>query len=335
VDIVIIGAGLSGLACCYHLQMQTDAKIVIYDRNGIAGGASGIAAGLIHPYAGPKCKLNWLGYQAEKEALSLFHAASCEPVQRGIFRPCITDEQKASFFACSQKHPETKWWDEAMVKEKAPFLTPLAGLFIPQGLAIDTKQYLENLWKVCQSNGATLELTSIEHLDDLKKFDKVIVATGAHVHTLCGKKQFKISQLKGQTLELALPENQVVPSFAINGSAYLVMSKATHSCTVGATFERQFDDILPNRKGEMLIRQKLREFAPTLADLPLLNHKADLRAYTQDKMPKIYRLSEKEWCITAMGSKGLLYHGLVAKLLVQAMLADDLSLLPQTLTVED
>lgn len=324
--IAIVGAGLSGLASCYHLQKKTSAKITVFDHKGVAGGASGIAAGLFHPYQGPKLKLNFRGLEAEQETRALFDEVHSSPMQRGILRPIMNDEQMEHFSALSQKEKENVWLNENEVLQKAPFLTAREALFIPQGLAICTKTYLENLWKLCEKKGAKLFIQKIDDRSELQEFDRVIYATGAYINELVKDKPLPISKLKGQTLELFLPEQFEITPFAIHASTYLVFSQKR--CMVGATFERKFLDCLPTKEGELEIRKKLSEFAPSFSHLPLASHKAELRAYTQDKMPKIFRLSEKEWVITAMGSKGLLFHALVAKLLASALLADDTSLIP-------
>ena len=56
--IAIIGGGFSGLAAAYYLLENCKANSTVYDPLGIGGGASGIAAGLLHTYAGLHCKLN-------------------------------------------------------------------------------------------------------------------------------------------------------------------------------------------------------------------------------------------------------------------------------------
>lgn len=49
----VIGAGLAGVAIAWHLLGGATAtqpiKVHVYDKAGIAGGASGAAAGLLHP----------------------------------------------------------------------------------------------------------------------------------------------------------------------------------------------------------------------------------------------------------------------------------------------
>ena len=58
--IAIIGAGLAGLAVAYHiLNKNQNCTVTLFDQKGIAAGASGIAAGLLHPFVGARSKRNF------------------------------------------------------------------------------------------------------------------------------------------------------------------------------------------------------------------------------------------------------------------------------------
>ncbi|WP_435212317.1 NAD(P)/FAD-dependent oxidoreductase [Streptomyces sp. bgisy034] len=53
-DVAVVGAGLAGLACAYHLaERAPDREIVVIDAEGPAAGASGRGTGLLGPRAGP------------------------------------------------------------------------------------------------------------------------------------------------------------------------------------------------------------------------------------------------------------------------------------------
>lgn len=45
VDVAIIGAGITGLSVAFHLRERTDAEIVVFDRDGVGAGASGVQPG--------------------------------------------------------------------------------------------------------------------------------------------------------------------------------------------------------------------------------------------------------------------------------------------------
>ncbi|TXS46169.1 FAD-binding oxidoreductase [Streptomyces sp. uw30] len=53
-DVAVVGAGLAGLACAYHLAERAPGRdIVVIDAEGPAAGASGRGTGLLGPRAGP------------------------------------------------------------------------------------------------------------------------------------------------------------------------------------------------------------------------------------------------------------------------------------------
>ena len=103
--IAILGAGFSGLATTWHLLKQKNAEIVVFDPVGIGGQTSGIAAGLLHPYAGVHAKQNKNGYEGLQATLELLEVASNElgrPVTKntGLLRVAIYYSQ--TFFSSSK-----------------------------------------------------------------------------------------------------------------------------------------------------------------------------------------------------------------------------------------
>lgn len=51
----VVGAGFAGVAAAWHLMQQGSqvgpTEVHLYDVAGLAGGASGAAAGLLHPFS--------------------------------------------------------------------------------------------------------------------------------------------------------------------------------------------------------------------------------------------------------------------------------------------
>ena len=96
--IAIIGAGFAGVAVAYHLMLRCaeglddspavptatadelptsrrrPVEVHLFDEKGIAGGASGVAAGLLHPYT-PRGKIIWRGVEGVAATLALVAAA--------------------------------------------------------------------------------------------------------------------------------------------------------------------------------------------------------------------------------------------------------------------
>ena len=330
-NIAIVGAGFSGLATCYHLlQSGKCQKVTLFDRQGIGSGASGMAAGLVHPYGGTKAKLSYHAEAALTQTLKLLQPASqAEQVAlfTGILRPCTTHEQREHFSHCC--HTDTEWWDEHKVQKTIPNLNLLPALYIRSGIAVHTMRYLQGLWKACQKMGATLEIRAIQSLKELAAFDHVISCTGAYAETIMETENLGIKKLKGQILQLEWPQDLAPLALPLISDGYLVASDKPGFCYAGATFEREFSSEVPDRKkAEEEIRKKVKAFSPLYSELAFVDCKAGLRGYTKNKLPLIARLSQKEWAISGLGSKGLLYHAWVAKLTCKAILDNTLDHIP-------
>jgi glycine/D-amino acid oxidase-like deaminating enzyme len=78
--VCVVGAGFAGASTAFHLlERANDAgmsvDVTLVDEVGIAGGASGVAAGLLHPYT-PRGKTIWRGVEGVREAKRLIEAAT-------------------------------------------------------------------------------------------------------------------------------------------------------------------------------------------------------------------------------------------------------------------
>ena len=78
--VCVVGAGFAGASTAFHLlERANDAgasvDVTLMDEIGIAGGASGVAAGLLHPYT-PRGKTIWRGVEGVREAKRLIEAAT-------------------------------------------------------------------------------------------------------------------------------------------------------------------------------------------------------------------------------------------------------------------
>lgn len=74
----IIGGGLGGLASAIHLA-QKGYQITIFDEFDVGfGGASAVAAGLLHPLT-PKCNLIWNGNECFSKAINIMSDLDATP----------------------------------------------------------------------------------------------------------------------------------------------------------------------------------------------------------------------------------------------------------------
>ncbi|KAI9016734.1 FAD dependent oxidoreductase [Hyaloraphidium curvatum] len=74
-DVVIVGAGITGISVAYHLSRLTDLRIVVLDSRGVSEGATGRNGGLLWPFLDPEWKAfkEKYGLDEAKRAVELEH----------------------------------------------------------------------------------------------------------------------------------------------------------------------------------------------------------------------------------------------------------------------
>ncbi|MFT4551662.1 MAG: glycine/D-amino acid oxidase-like deaminating enzyme [Chlamydiales bacterium] len=335
--IAILGAGLSGIATCWHLLQGEKIEITLFDPNGIAGGASGVAPGLLHTFCGPKAKKPWkadIGFQATCDLLKIssLHLESDVADFSGIFRPAVSEKQLENFKKSHEKYEKLEWWSDKTSSEKISAISPLSGLFIKDGIVVNCRKYLKGLWLACENLGARLNKRTILSLDELEEFDSVVIAMGAATKKIKELHSVPFTPIKGQLLELSWPKNLPPLPVALNSKAYIVMSSNKQSCIVGSTFERDFIDESPELVEHLqIIRENAEALYPPLKEMKVIGHFAGIRASASKNQnrPLVGRMNKRCWLITGMGSKGLLYHAWLGNLLSKAILADNDECIPQ------
>jgi glycine/D-amino acid oxidase-like deaminating enzyme len=325
--IAIIGAGFSGLAMAWHfLQSAPNPQITLFDAKGIGGGASGLAAGLLHPFSGAHAKLNWMGREGMASTLKLLKAAAAfagEELyqQNGILRPAVDEDQVKDYRQCAEKYPETCWLDVQEVQKRVKGIAPFPALWIQDGVAVDCPRYLQALWAICAAAGGEFFPVAIQRLDELKEYDCVVVAAGAALINYPEFQHIALKPLKGQILLLEWPKQVPPLPFPVNSYMYLVMDRSRTLCWAGSTFERNALSEAPDMEtAKALILPDVFKLIPDLAHVPVRQCLAGMRAVTSDHKPLYGRFGDKLWGITGLGSKGLLYHAYCAEQLVKEIL---------------
>lgn len=335
----VLGAGFAGLAVTWHLLQYTRGAVTIdlFDPEPIGKGVSGLSSGLLHAYGGKHARRSWhasKGIDATHQLITEASRSINQPVilSKGILRPAVSDEQATDFKRCGQFHDDTAWWDAKQCEEKVPHLVVKeGGLFIKTGLTIDVPTYLEGLWQGCARLGTQFHQRSIVDMKELEAFDHVIFALGHKLKAFAPFQSVPIRPIKGQILELGWPADLPPLPFSLISQGYLVMGKQQNTCIAGATFEREFKNEKPDTDVAIpLIMSKITPFFPALAKAQILSCHAGIRATSPENhhLPLVGRISEKQWYITGLGSKGLLYHAWLGDLLAQAILNNDPSVFP-------
>ena len=325
--IAILGAGFSGLATCWHLlQYKTTdypIEIVVFDPKGIGGGTSGIAAGLLHPFAGAHAKYNlWgrEGMQATQRLLDIASTALKQPVAQytGMLRLATTKELHDDYLQCSLINPDVTWIASGKCPEYAPQAVPHDGILIKEGISVYSGLYLQGLWLACENKGAKLEKIACENLESLNDYDVIVVATGAGTMQFPELRHLPINTVKGQIIEYAWSSNVLPLSIPLNALGYVVMSPALTSCYAGSTYERDYQTEGPDLQAALNeIIPKVAPMLPSITTSKVLDCRAGMRATTRSRLPICKQVTTKCWVIAGMGSRGLLYHALMGETLAR------------------
>lgn len=319
--IAVIGAGFCGLAVCWRLLQTTRHQVTLFDPRGIGGEASGISAGLLHPYAGLHSKLNWRGLEgmaAAKELLAVAENALGKPVAdySGILRPAFTAEQIADFQLCASRYSDVEWLTPEQASARIPGLPRVPALFIPSGITVDSPLYLEGLWKACERLGAQKVSRKVNSVDDLQGYDTIAACLGASTPLFRETQALPLSLVKGQILELEWPAGLFPLPCSLNSQVYVTMLNG--KCMAGSTYERGFINALPDQEtAKRILIPKIEELYPPLREAKILGARAGIRAVTPNHIPSLVKHSDKLYSLTGLGSKGLLYHALMAQQLVE------------------
>lgn len=322
--IAIVGAGFCGLALAFNLSSHLEVTLI--DSLPIGGGTSGMAAGLLHPFAGAHSKLNWRGfegYQATCELLDIASHSLTRSVigQKGILRLALNADQQLDYSRCADAYPsEVKWLQSEQVQELYCHLVAAPGLWIEKGLIVHSSLYLEGLWKACAGRVRFVQ-SKVHSLAELDEYDQVVLAAGGTVNQFSELASCCLTALKGQVLTLRWPEGISPLTLAVNSYVYALMSESKQTCLVGGTFERNYHCLEPDieyAKKELL--PKLEAMLPVLTGAKVVECRAGVRSVTPTHLPLVQQFGPQQWVIAGMGSKGLLYHALMAKELANLIL---------------
>lgn len=291
--IAILGAGFAGLSVAWHLQKLIPCAITLFDKKGIGGGASGIATGLLHPYAGEQGRRSL--HATEALAAAQLMIPEDVIVQRGIYRYVQNEEQKAMFLSHAEKYGDVRQDGDNR-------------FFITSGMTIDCPRYLGYL-----ASSHTLIIGEVPSLDALKDFDAIVVAAGAGTKDLLSG--LPISTLKGQVLKC----RGKPPEASSICKGYIALTSEPDTCFVGSTYERGDMTESPNLQfAQQELFPKVGFFYPEVENLEVLEARAAFRVTRVGHyLPIAERIDDRTWVLTALGSRGLLYHACFGEKIAQ------------------
>lgn len=318
--IAIVGAGFSGLGAAYHL-LKRGGMVTLFDVKGVGGGASGVASGLLHPYPGESARPSWMGQEGMEETRTLLRLVGNKVYKEsGILKVAVTPKQENAFQKLAKRYEDVEWWDAEKCHAFVQGSHFLPGVFVKSGITVHARLYLKGLWGVCETLGATLEKRHVS-LSDLGEFDVVILAAGAGVGAFKTGENLGLRFNKGQILVCKKPKYFSLESSLI-GKGYLAFSENKDKCYVGSTYERDYITKEPclGTATELIFKQ-ISQFLPSYGSFHVEECRSEMRVVSPHGYhPIAKKVGENLYVMTAMGSRGLLYHALLGKQLAQEIL---------------
>lgn len=289
--IAIIGEGIAGLACAFYLKENAQITVFASDK-----GASYAAAGMMHKFVGDtghKSVYADEAYEASAHILESFPSDCYKKTP--ILRKILTSNMKEGFF--NYKGTDIEFMDEDNVK-------------ILDGYLIDVPKYLEKLKTFLAKHKVNFVKQFILPNSDFSEFDYVLICAGYGIKELMP--DLKMKYLKGQAF---IYDNVYEHKLPLIAKGYL--APFSDKVVIGSTYERQFTTAEPDLgKAHALLKDPIScHFKPYDEKTPRSVLAGVRVAHPNFNHPKVIKRDDKTFVITGLGSRGLLYHGFLGKLM--------------------
>ena len=314
-DVVIAGGGVIGCATAYFLAAEHGLRVVVVERDGIASGASGGAAGELgavgrHRFSEAFTRFIIRGIELHTELAPALREESGVDYLLGdipLLRPAFDEPEAAGLREQMRWQRElglaVEWLDADAVRGLGTWLTPEAiGAASTTELQLEAYPFALAVAQAAEHHG--VEIRAGEVTGVLRDGDRavgvrigseelaagaVLVATGpwaVHAGAWVGT-EVPVSPLRGQIVHLAPPEGMPMPQHAIFHESGYVLPKAGGDLLAGTTQELAGFDRQPTSEAQDGIMEAAVRLAPAVIDAPIRDLTACLRPSTPDGLPII------------------------------------------------
>lgn len=357
-EIVVIGAGICGATIANELLERGKAVCVINTAASPATVCSNHAYAIAHPHIGkgsPRLlRLTRIAFLlAEARWKNIW-------LQHGIFQP--TKKDKMFDRAQTMEHLRSLELDVdmAMVMDtkKAQRVCGIeqSGVWLPRGAGLNlyeaSKQMLRShnlLTYIWNTRISRLEKgVKAWHLFDAKNklvvsADKVVIACAMEAKLLMSGIDIRLplrpvrGQLSIFSIQKGDPWVKKLPSVGISGDGYCLpatlLDDGTYQWIVGPSFDESEDDLTPRDESDDFNREQAKDLVAfeegDIRSLVKAGEFVGVRCVAGDRLPIIGALTQRPgiFLATALGSRGILWSALAAKLITAQLLEDDFALL--------
>ena len=344
-DVVVVGAGIVGLACAWRAA-QRGLSVLVLDRGPAGGGASSTAAGMLAPVTEAEfgeealLRLNlagaaaWAAFAAELAERSGLDTGyrQCGALVVAADRDDLDELRRLHAFQRSLGL-DAEWLTGRECRRLEPGLSPRVGggVLAPHDHQADPRATLRALRAALEHEGGELvegvEVTSVEGVGvatggGLIDAGEVVVAAGAWSARLA-RDAPPVRPVKGQVLRLREPRaGTPLAARIVRTPRCYVVPRASGEVVVGATVEERGFDATVTAGGVHRLLEAAWEALPDVEERELVETSVGFRPGTPDNAPVIGRATRGGpiWA-TGHHRNGILLAPLTATA-VSALLAD-------------
>ena len=347
-DVIIVGGGVIGCSIAYHLG-KAGVSCTVLERDGVASGASGVAAGMLtvvqeHVRKGPQFELGLASLKMFPDTLKAVHEASGidpEYMQGGSFRLAFTEEEERELKALLsevRQFMDADWVSGEDVLHTEPALSPhvRGALYTPEERQVRSARLTQAYAQAAAQHRARFSLGSLTvgltyqgqrvtgvRLADGSHLtaDHVVIAAGPWSGMLTEDMgvHIPVRPVRGQILTLhTLPRPLRMCIFSSEG--YLT-PKVDGSVLVGATYEEAGFDARVTVSGINGLLSVAPRLAPGLASAQVGQLQARLRPGSPDDAPILGPIPDWEGVSVATGHfrSGILLSPITGQLLAESI----------------
>ena len=357
-EIVVIGAGIAGATIANELLERGQSVCIVDAANSPASACSSHAYAIAHPHIGrgsPRLlRLTRIAFlMAETRWGKRWN-------QHGIFQP--TKKDKAFDREELLNHLQRLGLDNSMARPlgaseaRALLGVEQSGVWLPRGASLSLAKAANKLLEkherlTCFWNTHISRLESCDgrwllfnNTDQpIMSAQKVIVAAAMEAKTLMASTDIRLplKPVRGQLSIFSIAKDDPwairLPRVGISGEGYClpaeVLADGSHRWIVGSSFDEGDDDLEARDSSNMFNREQAQGLIDyTQGDatsLKVADCFVGIRCVAGDRLPIIGSLTQRPgiFLATALGSRGVLWSALAAKLITAQVLEDDFALL--------
>lgn len=357
-EIVVIGAGICGATIANELLERGKAVCIIDAGAHPATACSSHAYAIAHPHIGkgsPRLlRLTRIAFLlAEARWKNTWQ-------QHGIFLPTKKDKAFDRAEITDHLRVFNLEADMAIALDAQEALricgAPQSGVWLPRGACLNLyeacKQLLQGhdrlncIWNMriaCLEKSANAWHLFDEKNQKIASADKVVVACAMDAKTLMNSIDIRLPlrPVRGQLSIFSVQKENLwaekLPRVGVSGDGYCLpaarLEDGSYQWVVGSSFDEREDDLAPRDESDNFNREQ----AKGLVDYPggdphsliKTGEFVGVRCVSGDRLPIIGALPQHPgvFLATALGSRGILWSALAAKLISSQLLGDDFALL--------